>query len=734
MQIERDPNGALVFSTTSLEMADTREGRILVMRTLWKAPPVRVLEGAGLSGRVPKFSPDGSRLAASGNAEEVLIFHQDGGAPLRLGGHPATPHSPSGAAWATTGLVVTSHGQTVAHIWEVPTGQLLRTIRFSQPTWCQVGEGYLFGEAEQSSREGSPYRRDFLRWKLPYGMVEKIGSVDLAALGVTSSRFDEQGEKWLYSRGGEILYRLLPAREKVADVVVGHHDNAAFLWLRQPREPMWIPQSREPGQVWSQDAVTGERRCWSLTELNTEPLDVIPPPPQPSSNRSAIRCGDGKWRVFQQGRGAESPQLWDVNGLEGNEPLPLLKHADWYESFMDIHPSGKWLVASAGAWDQLVFWPLRPSYPSIVKGHSDMYGPVAFSPDGAWLVTNWADGGMRLWPVPGTGGRLRVLKSLDPSESRRMFFDAQGKQMITVGFGTELGVVSLEGDAFRRLDGLSRNHLTSSGAFSPSGRFAAAGTNFGSIEKKVLRIWDLETDQARVFDLEHDRPEVPDDLRQEGSKTGYQNGIHDLAFIDDSTLLTAGAGGVRKWDLRRGSIEMIIEEPQATMTSMALSSDRTKMLTLTWHNDNPRARQAIVFHNLVTHESRILDEFGASISSFVIDPTGRVALTGGSDGIVHVGSIDGGDPHVLVGHDGPVKGVAISPDLRWAASVGQDKTLRLWPIPDLSKPPLHTLPHDELIAKLKSLTNLRAVRDPESSTGWKIEVGPFPGWAEVPEW
>ena len=53
---------------------------------------------------------------------------------------------------------------------------------------------------------------------------------------------------------------------------------------------------------------------------------------------------------------------------------------------------------------------------------------------------------------------------------------------------------------------------------------------------------------------------------------------------------------------------------------------------------------------------------------------------------------------------------------------------------DLDKPPLHTLPHDELIAKLHSLTNLRVVRDAESSTGWKVEIGPFPGWAEVPEW
>jgi hypothetical protein len=60
------------------------------------------------------------------------------------------------------------------------------------------------------------------------------------------------------------------------------------------------------------------------------------------------------------------------------------------------------------------------------------------------------------------------------------------------------------------------------------------------------------------------------------------------------------------------------------------------------------------------------------------------------------------------------------------ATTGEDNTLRLWPMPDLSKPPLHTLPHDELLAKLRSLTNLRAVRDPSTATGW-ARGRPLPG-------
>lgn len=55
-------------------------------------------------------------------------------------------------------------------------------------------------------------------------------------------------------------------------------------------------------------------------------------------------------------------------------------------------------------------------------------------------------------------------------------------------------------------------------------------------------------------------------------------------------------------------------------------------------------------------------------------------------------------------------------------------------MPDLSKPPLQALPRDELVAKLKSLTNVRNVRDPDSPEGWAVELDAFPGWAKMPGW
>jgi hypothetical protein len=55
-------------------------------------------------------------------------------------------------------------------------------------------------------------------------------------------------------------------------------------------------------------------------------------------------------------------------------------------------------------------------------------------------------------------------------------------------------------------------------------------------------------------------------------------------------------------------------------------------------------------------------------------------------------------------------------------------------VPDLTKPPLHTLPRAELVARLKALTNLRVVRDTDDPENYVVRAEPSPGWRTVPEW
>jgi WD40 repeat protein len=119
------------------------------------------------------------------------------------------------------------------------------------------------------------------------------------------------------------------------------------------------------------------------------------------------------------------------------------------------------------------------------------------------------------------------------------------------------------------------------------------------------------------------------------------------------------------------------------------------------------------------------------------DATETIAAVGDRQGSIRVARLPDGEPHLLLGHSEAVNylasPLAVSPDGRWIASAAGSE-IRLWPMPDLSKPPLHTLPLDQLLTKLHELTNLQVIEDDTAPSGYRLEVGPFPGWKTVPTW
>ncbi len=360
-------------------------------------------------------------------------------------------------------------------------------------------------------------------------------------------------------------------------------------------------------------------------------------------------------------------------------------------------------MATSGGGFQLALWPLTDRYCRILGALEGGVALMAFTPDGSKLVTlGHSSGKVLSWDLSaGAGLDPTILFETTPQWGWSLAVDPHGRFLV-VGFTGGVWKVPLDGTSPTPLNDFPRM----AAELGPAGRLLA-GNPWVEGHTPTMVVLDLETGERWEF-------EPPG----EGNVSSWE-------FDPAGRLLVAKGGVLSRWDPASDVTETLISEG---IFQFDLSEDGHRRLLVL--NDFSIELQDL--------EQDLRTELAvpADLSSIDIDPSGTLLLAGTENGEVRVGPVSGGEPHLLLGHEGAAYSVLISPDARWIASEGADGTIRLWPMPDLSKPPLHTLPHDELMAKLKSLTNLRAVPDEESYTGYKIEPDftAYHGWAEVPTW
>jgi WD40 repeat protein len=264
----------------------------------------------------------------------------------------------------------------------------------------------------------------------------------------------------------------------------------------------------------------------------------------------------------------------------------------------------------------------------------------------------------------------------------------------------------------------------SSAAWDASGQRIAVASMYAPMDPQSVFLFDSDGANERRWLL-----------TPPGEAGGaFDWGVHRLAFTPDGRLVVGGSGGVRWLDTDTGASHWIWRLPREIGAWIAVSADGRRLVAAAQARDHKAApAHGVVLVDLPSGALQPLLSHGQAVIAVAMDASGRVIVTGDEEGALRVGVADGSEPHRLCCHAGAVSAIALSPDGKWIASASGGE-IRLWPMPDLTTLPLHALPYDELMAKLRALTNLRVVEDAASPTGYKLDIGPFPGWKDVPNW
>lgn len=729
------PTEALAYAIRSLEIADTREGRQLALEALWKGPPAWQLADHG--GQATQFNNDGSILLQSPNRSIagglLRLIHPDGSSAVLEGGHE--DFDSASGFWQTAdpdmvlSLAFNREGIEWGR-WSASQGRSLGTgwLQGADDRWgywnaaldglVQIVDGAVMfvGFEGEPARVLAAASGDGPRALSKDGAwVAQVvdGRVETMALGVDGA--DPPLEIGRHANATAVAV-------SIGGTLIVTRDDGGEIRIWSVAEPRSADSGAEMRQVsgpagvayplefflnddssfltfWQQAPDRTEEREWTLWAMS---LEDDPPRLRRIGDHVATSAVIVDSARKQLGVPVRPGNLvwYRLAGPDGTQGLTL-ETGDIRELHdPSFHPEGEWL---ATATNNLKIWSLAQPYPMVIPMPGQK---VTFGPQGSELVASAtsADGvrGVYSWPLEGAMPGARRLVTEHYSE---MELSPDGR---TLSFGgksdnrTSPLLVQRDDSLERQLPRGFAGQMVGR-AFSPDGKLLAGVGASDEDAERFVKVWDVATGELVA---EHQMKGQP--------------GGDSVVFAGNRRLIWADSTGTYLWDLDRDQQQRI-----APKRVWWPSADRagTRVVGL---------RDLQVFSiDLETGIGTELTAYGDNVRRLALSADGTVLATIDLDGVVRVGSPSNVEPHMLFSHAGVPWGIAIDPRGRWVATIS-DEEIRLWPMPDISVTPLQALPYDELLAKLRALTNVRIVEDPDAPEGWSLTFEPFPGWKVTP--
>ncbi|KAF7376779.1 WD40 repeat-like protein [Mycena sanguinolenta] len=305
-----------------------------------------------------------------------------------------------------------------------------------------------------------------------------------------------------------------------------------------------------------------------------------------------------------------------------------------------------------------------------MEGHTDWVWSVAFSPDGAHIVSGSGDKTVRIWDVM-TGAELGRMEghtdlvfSVAFSPDGTRIVSSSGDRTVRIWDATtsaELG----------RMEG--HTSLILSVAFSPDGAHIVSGSG-----DKTVRIWDVTANSTRIVSGSGDKTMRIWDATtgaELGRMDGHTNLVSSVAFSPDGARIVSGSHDktVRTWDAMTGAELGRMEGHNQAVYSVAFSPDSTRIASGS-ADETTRIWDATTGAELGRMEAHTSPVFFVAFS-----PDGARIVSSSGDKTVRIWDVmTGAELGRMKGHTDLVFSVAFSPDSTRIVSGSRDKTVRIW--------------------------------------------------------
>ncbi len=528
---EGDPELSLLLAIEAMTSSRTVESEDALRRALSESHVRAVVGGLPANTRsvyytTSRFSPDGLYVATGGLGEgQVLIWDAANGRTMaRVGGHEdpieSVGFSPNGK------LLVTVGAEGTAHVWRVPGGQSVAVLRSGD----HLGSA-IFGPDGKSilttSKDGGAQL-----WDATTG--RSLTAFHRAPVLSTSAAIDPSGKLVVTADSDHVARLWDAATGSVIAQLAGHTDTLHEVAFSPDGKLIATASGDGTARLW--EAVTGR----SVRVLSGHTSAVFRTVFSPDGKLLATPSGDGTARI------------WDVRTGKNVVELKALPT----KGVLDIAfaPDGKYLATItehiARVWDVQT-----GSVVAEFHGHADDVTHVAFSPDGASILTDSFDRSARLWRAT-PGAALVQLRG----------HEAPVTDVALSPDGTLAGTASADGTArvWRSSDGKMLSRLQGAGAinrvaFSPDGGAVLTAGDDGT-----ARIWEAMTGKP-VSQLQ-----------------GHRGAVHQAQFSPDGKLaLTASEDGTAKvWEWTTGRLVATLDAKAGPVRIAKLSPDGQHAITV----------------------------------------------------------------------------------------------------------------------------------------------------------